>query len=74
VTIAVNQAKGHGMTLRFLGKVTESGNSPTLYAADQDTYVVQGWVVKDPETLAQLALPEGETAVIVPKELMNYLP
>jgi hypothetical protein len=62
------------MTLRFLGKVTESGNSPTLYATDQDTYVVQGWVVSDPETLAQLALPEGETAVIVPKELMNHLP
>jgi hypothetical protein len=62
------------MTLRFLGKVTESGNSPTLYATDQDTYVVQGWVVKDREILSQLALPDGETAVIVPKELMNYLP
>jgi hypothetical protein len=62
------------MTLRFLGKVTESGNSPTLYATDQDTYVVQGWVVNDREILSQLALPDGETAVIVPKELMNYLP
>jgi hypothetical protein len=62
------------MELRFLGKVTESGNSPTLYAADQDSYVIQGWVVDDPETLSQLALPDGETAVIVPRELMKYLP
>jgi len=62
------------MELRFLGKVTESGNSPTLYATDRDTYVIQGWVVDDPETLTRLSLPEGETAVIVPKELMTYLP
>jgi hypothetical protein len=62
------------MELRFLGKVTESGNSPTLYATDQDSYVIQGWVVDDPETLSRLALPDGETAVIVPKELMRNLP
>lgn len=62
------------MKLEFLGKVTESGNSPTLYATDQDTYVVQGWVVDDPEALSQLALPEGETAVVVPRALMRHLP
>jgi len=62
------------MQLRFLGKVTESGNSPTLFDTDQDMYLVQGWVVDDPETLAQLALPEAETAVIVPKALMSHLP
>ena len=62
------------MKLRFLGKETESGNSPTLYDTDQDTYLIQGWVVDDPETLSQLALPDGETAVIVPKALMRHLP
>jgi hypothetical protein len=62
------------MELRFLGKVTESGNSPTLYDTDQDMYLVQGWVVDDPSVLADLALPAGETAVVVPKELMRYLP
>jgi hypothetical protein len=62
------------MELRFLGKVTESGNSPTLYDTDQDMYLVQGWVVDDPGVLADLALPAGETAVVVPKELMKYLP
>ncbi len=35
---------------------------------------MQGWVIDDPEALSQLALPDGETAVIVPKALMGYLP
>jgi hypothetical protein len=34
------------MRLRFLGKATQGGGSPTLYATDRNTYVVQGWKVK----------------------------
>jgi hypothetical protein len=34
------------MRLRFLGKSTQGGGSPTLYATDRNTYVVQGWKVK----------------------------
>jgi len=34
------------MRLRFLGKATQGGGSPTLYATDQNTYVVQGWKVE----------------------------
>lgn len=30
------------MKLTFLGKVTDSGESPTLYATDRGTYIVQG--------------------------------
>lgn len=33
------------MRLRLLGKSTQGGGSPTLYATDRDTYVVQGWKV-----------------------------
>lgn len=33
------------MRLRFLGKATQGGGSPTLYATDRATYVVQGWKV-----------------------------
>ena len=62
------------MQLRFLGKETESGNSPTLYDTDEEMYVVQGWTVEDPQVLAQLALPDHETAVMVPKGLMRHLP
>ena len=62
------------MRLRFLGKVTESGNSPTLYDTDEGMYVIQGWVISDREALSQLALPADESAVMVPKTLMRHLP
>ena len=62
------------MQLRFLGKVTEGGNSPSLYDTDEDMYVIQGWTIDDQETLSQLRLPEGEIAVVVPKALMRHLP
>lgn len=38
------------------------------------TYVVQGYVVTDPEALSQMHVPDGETVVEVPKRLMTYLP
>ncbi len=62
------------MQLRFLGKESEGGNSPTLFDTDEDMYVIQGWTIDDPATLSQLTLPDGETAVIVPKALMRHLP
>jgi hypothetical protein len=33
------------MRLKFLGKATQGGGSPTLFATDRSTYVVQGWKV-----------------------------
>ncbi|MCA1707649.1 MAG: hypothetical protein LC808_32010 [Actinobacteria bacterium] len=33
------------MRLTFLGKQTQGGGSPTLFATDRDSYVVQGWTV-----------------------------
>jgi hypothetical protein len=71
--MANQRAWRQDMKLRFLGKVTESGNSPTLYDTDEDMYVIQGWVISDAEALSQLALPAGESAVMVPKALMRYL-
>lgn len=61
------------MKLRFLGKDSTPTNSPTLYATDQDSYVVQGWIVTDPATLARLVVGEGETLVEVPAALLKYL-
>jgi hypothetical protein len=49
------------MKLGLLGKDSTPTNSPTLYATDQDSYVVQGWTVTDKATLAQLAVPDDET-------------
>ena len=50
------------MRLTFLGKETQGGGSPTLFATDRGTYVVQGWKVPD-----QTAMVE------IPPRLMGYL-
>ena len=62
------------MKLTFLGKDSTPNDSPTLYETDRKTYLVQGYAVTDPEALAQMWIPEGETVVEVPKRLMRYLP
>ncbi len=61
------------MRLRFLGKESTPTNSPTLYATDQDSYVIQGWIVNDEAILAQLVIPDDETIVEVPGALLDYL-
>lgn len=62
------------MQIRFLGKDSTPNDSPTLYETDRDTLLVQGYVVTDPEALAAMHIPQGETVVEVPKRLMKYLP
>lgn len=53
------------MRLTFLGKSTQGGGSPTLYATDQDTYVVQGWkVAGKPANLVEI--PESLLGYLVP--------
>ncbi|MFG2180531.1 hypothetical protein ACGFLS_17625 [Streptomyces abikoensis] len=50
----------------------KNGTCPTLWATeDAGSYVVQGYVVTDPERLAQLDLPEGESAVLVPAAVLE---
>jgi hypothetical protein len=60
------------MALRFLGKETQSGNSPTLWATDTE-YVIQGFAL-DQATLNEIGkIPAGELVVRVPKQLMTHL-
>jgi hypothetical protein len=61
------------MELYFLGKETTGGDSPTLYATNRGTYVIQGWVVTDPEILAKLDAPDRETCVEVCARLFTHL-
>lgn len=61
------------MKLRFLGKNSTPDESPTLYATDQDSYVVQGWMVTDADILARLPVPDDETIVEVPAALLDHL-
>ncbi|MFF7269192.1 hypothetical protein [Streptomyces cyaneofuscatus] len=50
----------------------KNGTCPTLWSTEDGTdYVVQGFVVTDPERLAQLALPEGEAAVVIPAAVLE---
>jgi hypothetical protein len=50
------------MQLTFLGKATQGGGSPTLFATDRGTYVVQGWKVA-----------EARDIVEIPQRLLSYL-
>lgn len=50
------------MRLTFLGKDTVNGGSPTLFATDRDTYVVQGWKV-----------PGDDLSVEIPERLLGFL-
>jgi len=61
------------MEIRFLGKETDHGDSPTLYATDQGSYLVQGWKVSDPDVLAKLDVPMGDTVVEIYARLMTHL-
>lgn len=61
------------MKLRFLGKNSTPDNSPTLYATDNDSYIVQGWIVTDPAILTTLSIGDDETVVEVPARLMSFL-
>jgi hypothetical protein len=44
--------------------------SPTLYRTDRGSWVVQGWVVTDPDVLADINLPAGETCVEIPDRMI----
>lgn len=61
------------MKLRFLGKDSTPTNSPSLYATDRGSYLVQGWIVTDRAILARLAVGDDETLVEVPATLLEYL-
>ncbi|RZS38795.1 hypothetical protein EV193_1044 [Herbihabitans rhizosphaerae] len=50
------------MRLTFLGKETQGGGSPTLFATDRQSYVVQGWKVS-----------ERTDCVEIPQRLLGHL-
>jgi hypothetical protein len=62
------------MALEFLGKDPDSeySNSPTVWN-DGDCYVIQGWRITDPSTLAEIGtVPEHETVLRFPKRMMRF--
>ena len=65
------------MRAQFLGKDPESQveNSPTLFATDRTdrrTYIAQGWVVTDPQVLADIGpVTEGEAIIEIPEDVLS---
>ncbi|MGV9680754.1 hypothetical protein ACWDSJ_36250 [Nocardia sp. NPDC003482] len=55
-----------------MDRVARTGH-PRLWETDNE-YIWQGYPVTDPEMLAEIAVPEGEIVVRVPKSLVTYLP
>jgi hypothetical protein len=63
------------MYLTLIGKDPDSNptGSPAVYRTDRSTWVVQGWVVTDPQALSHMNIPEGESAVEIPDRIIPYL-
>lgn len=62
------------MRLTLVGQdgMSRPKSSPTVYRTDQGSWVVQGWVVTDPEALAQMSIPEGESCVEIPDRMIRF--
>lgn len=62
------------MRLTFIGKDPDSNptGSPTVYRTDRASWVVQGWIVADPEVLAQMDIPDGEGCVEIPDRVVQF--
>ncbi len=65
------------MRAYFLGKdpSSQEGQSPALYATDRTdrkTYIAQGWVVTDPQALADVGpISEGEGLIETPEGVLK---
>jgi hypothetical protein len=51
---------------------SEPSGSPTLYRTDRDSWLVQGWIVRDVDALEAMNIPEGETCVEIPDRLVPF--
>lgn len=73
-TTGRNRHEGSVMQLTLIGTDPDSypGGSATIYRTDSGSWVVQGSVVTDPKVLAQMNIPDGETAVEIPDRIVHF--
>lgn len=55
------------MKTKVIFKDCASSNCPTVYETDQNTYLIQGYVIKD----HHMELPDGENLIQIPKEFLD---
>lgn len=61
-------------TIRRIRSLDCAGKScPAVHEADNGDFVVQGYRITDPDILGQLDLPAGESAVRIPRDLLENL-
>lgn len=67
-------------TLRFIGVDPNTPNtgSPTVWVdEDDDSIVIQGWRITDPETLSAILetgpIPDHETVIRLPRRMAPFL-
>ena len=62
------------MRLTLVAKDPDSQpqGSPTLYRTDRGSWIVQGWIVRDPDALSQMDIPHGEVACEIPDRLVPF--
>lgn len=62
------------MRLTFVGGESGNTGSPRVYKTDRNTLVIQGYIVNDPDALADANTPAHETLVEIPYSLLKHLP
>jgi hypothetical protein len=63
------------MRLTFVKKDPRSslGNSPAVYTTDDGTLIIQGWVLTDETSRAEMKIPAGEDAVEIPLRMVPFI-
>jgi hypothetical protein len=61
------------LTLIGADPLSTPEHSPTVYRTDRSSWVIQGWEVTDPDALAQMSIPTGETCVEIPDRMIPFL-
>ncbi|WP_220183103.1 hypothetical protein [Sphaerisporangium album] len=62
------------MRVRYLGSGSGEGGSPTVFATDRGTLIIQGYKVTDRQALADIGeVPGHEDFVEIPIELLEFV-
>jgi len=72
VTLPTRDA-GQGTGLALVRSIPGDMRSSSVSGTSRDSFIVTGLTVTDPEALAAMNIPDDETAVEVPRELLSEI-